>query len=325
MINAQLFRRARRPLAVAVALVAAALAPTFAQEAEEESTDLYIHLETPTRLSYAGEPTRLTILFKNEGEEIWTNPGIEIEAGFQAYDDSGNKLEKKEAPASLKDAQPKVLEPNGYFGKILDLNTLFPKMAEIGSYRVTWSAPGYQEQSIVTRVIKKYDSERDYQAIIETEFGSITLEFYKDLAPLHVKNFIDLANQGFYDGKLFHRTIKGGAVFGGSPTGDERGPGYSIQPEPNGLKILAGSVAQVRNALTGPHESGSIFMIAASAQPNLDNRFTVFARVAEGLETVKAITNLPSVGGTSQTASRPIQDVIMKSVEIREKKTAKGS
>jgi len=197
---------------------------------------------------------------------------------------------------------------------------LFPETKAIGSYRITWSGPDGDVQSVVSRVIRKYDPDKNYQGVIKTEFGKIVLEFYKDLAPLHVKNFIDLANQGFYDGKLFHRTIKGEAIFGGSPTGDERGPGYNLPPEPNGLKILAGSVAQVRNSMTGANESGSIFMIAATEQPGMENQFTVFARVVEGLEAVKSITNLPSIGGTARIASRPIRDVVMNAVEIREKK-----
>jgi cyclophilin family peptidyl-prolyl cis-trans isomerase len=170
-------------------------------------------------------------------------------------------------------------------------------------------------------VIRKYDPERDYQAVIQTEFGSIVLEFYRDLAPFHVKNFIDLTNQGFYDGLLFHRILKGEIAFGGSPTGDERGsPGYNIIPEPNGLKVLPGVVAQVRNSQTGADESGSIFMIATTTQADMDSRVTVFARVVEGLDTVKAITNVPTIGGPARVAARPIKDVVIKKIEIREKK-----
>lgn len=285
---------------------------------------LYVHIETRTSLTYQGEANEVTILFKNVGKDTWQNPGMEIASGFQVYDADGKKLDRATAPPSSKDAQPKVLEPNGYFGTIVDLNTLFPKMTALGTYKITWSGPGVPEKTAMSRVIKKYDSTRDYQAVVETEFGNIVLEFYKDLAPLHVKNFIDLANQGFYNGRIFHRTIKGEAVFGGSPTGDERGgPGYTLPPEPNGLKVLPGSVAEIRNSATGAEESGSIFMITAVPQPDMDNRFTVFARVVDGLETVKAIANLPTAGGSGgRVAARPIRDVVMKSVTIREKKAA---
>ncbi len=316
-------QRARLLAAISFALAAALFAPrVFGEDAPK----LYVHIETPGRFSYSGDPTQVSILVKNEGKAPWTNPGIDVEAGFEVFDGDGAKLEKTKIGPSAKETQPKVLEPNAYFGKIVNLDSIFPKINTIGTYRVTWSAAGIPEQTLVTRIIKKYDPAHEYQGVIETDFGKVVLEFYKDLAPFHVKNFIDLANQGFYNGLLFHRIIKGEAIFGGSPTGDENGsPGYTIFPEPNGLKVLPGMLAQVRNSRTGSDESGSIFMLAATAQPDMDSRVTVFARVVEGLETVKAIANLPTVGGQPRAAARPIKDVVIKKIDIREKKPAKSS
>src|SRR5262245_8975836 len=287
----------------------------------EDAPKLYVHIETPGRYSYSGDPTQVSILLKNEGAALWSNPGIDIEGGFQVFDGDGKKLERTKGAAASKDGQPKILEPNSYFGKIVNLNQYFPKISAIGTYRITWSAPGIPEQSLATRIIRKYDPAKDYQAVIDTEFGKIVIEFYKDLAPFHTRNFIDLINLNFYNGLLFHRILKGEMIFGGSPTGDERGsPGYNVMPEPNGLKVLPGVLAQVRNSQTGAEESGSIFMIAATALPDLDARVTVFGRVGEGLDTVKAIPNLPTVGRRPRAASRPIKDVTIKKVEIQEKK-----
>lgn len=311
------------PLALAIAgSFPGVPAPALGQDGPK----LYVHMETPGRFSYSGDPTQVSILFKNEGNAPWVNPGIDIEAGFQVFDSEGSKVERAKVAPAPRDGQPKILEPNAYFGKIINLNQHFPRITAIGTYRITWSAPGIPEQNLATRIIKKYDPARDYQAVIDTEFGRIVIEFYGDLAPFHAKNFIDLANLNFYDGLLFHRIVKGEMIFGGSPTGDERGsPGYNVPQEPNGLKVLPGVVAQVRNSQTGADESGSIFMIAATAQPDLDGRVTVFGRVVEGLDTVKAITNVPTTGGPARAASRPIKDVTIKKIEIREKKPAKSS
>ena len=304
------------PLAFAIVATLSSL-PSPALGAD--GPKLYVELDARNRFSYTGDSTQVSILFKNEGNAPWTNPGLDIEAGFQVFDSEGKKLERAKLPVLLKDGQPKVLEPNTFFGKIVNLDAYFPKIAGIGTYRVTWSAGGIPEQTLAMRIIKKYDAARDYQAVIDTEFGRIVIEFYRDLAPFHTKNFIDLANLNFYDGLLFHRIVKGEMIFGGSPTGDERGsPGYNIPTEPTGLKVLPGVVAQVRNSQTGSDESGSIFMIAATAQPDLDGRVTVFARVVEGLDTVKAISNVPTVGGPPRAASRPIKDVVIKKVEIRD-------
>lgn len=315
----------RRLLLPVTALMAAALLAAPPSRGED-GPKLYVHIETPGRFSYSGDPAQVSILFKNEGTAPWVNPGIDIEAGFQVIDSDGRKIEKvKPAPFS-KDGQPKQLEPNAYFGRIVDLAALFPKMSAVGTYRITWSAPSIPEQTLATRVIRKYDPKKEYQAVIQTDFGKVVIDFYRDLAPFHVKNFIDLTNLGFYDNLLFHRIIKGELAFGGSPTGDERGsPGYNIPAEPNGLKVLPGVVAQVRNTQTGADESGCIFMIAVAAQPDMDGRVTVFARVVEGLDTLKAITNVPTVGGPPRSASRPIKDVVIRKIEIREKKAVAKS
>ena len=304
--------------AVAIAIMAVTVS---LPARSEDGAKLYVFLESPSRYSYAGDPTQVRISLKNIGKAPWTNPGIDILGGFHVFDSEGGELEKTKVTPLSAETQPKVLEPNAYFGQIIDLQKLFPKINTVGTYRISWTAPDVDEVSLAARIIKKYDPEKSYQAIIETNFGDIVLDFYQDLAPLHVRNFIDLTNLGFYDGRTwFHRVVRNEIAFGGSPTGDERGsPGYTLPPEPNGLRLLTGSVAQVRNTLTGSDESGCIFMITATPQPEMDNRYTVFARVVEGLETVKAITNLPTVGGTAQLASRPIKDVLIKKVEIREK------
>lgn len=329
-------------LSLAAALLLVAAAPSFADEpprpeaakpdatkpeaskpeaARQDGPKLYVELSTPGRYSYVGDPTRVSVLFKNEGNAPWPNPGLDIEGGLQVFGSDGKKLEKAKVASSSKDTQPKMLEPETYYGRIVDLNKLFPKIASTGSYRVTWSGAGLPEQTVAMRVIRKYDPAKEYQAVIDTDFGRIVLEFYKELAPYHTRNFIDLANLDFYNGLLFHRIVKQEMIFGGSPTGDERGsPGYNVVPEPNGLKVLPGVVAQVRNSQTGAEESGSIFMIAATAQPDLDQRVTVFARVVEGLDTVKAIANVPTVSAQARAASRPIKDVTIKKIEIREKK-----
>src|SRR5262245_35304750 len=161
MIGPQL--KARPGLLLAAALVVlVAYAPGFPQEASKETKDakdapkdkLYVHIETRTRLTYAGDPNEVTILFKNEGKDNWINPGMEIEAGFQVYDNAGNKLEKTKAAPANKEGQPKLLTPGSYFGSIVDLNALFPKMTALGTYKITWSGPGVAEKTVMNRVIK---------------------------------------------------------------------------------------------------------------------------------------------------------------------------
>ncbi len=110
------------------------------------------------------------------------------------------------------------------------------------------------------------------RAIIETKFGEIEIEFLADKAPGHVKNFLDLAKKGFYDGTTFHRVIPGFMIQGGDPnTKDlkasrERhgtgGPGYTIKAEFNDTPHKRGVLSMARSA--SPDSAGSQFFICVA-------------------------------------------------------------
>jgi len=147
------------PLALAIAATLSSV-PSSALGAD--GPKLYVELDARSRFSYTGDPTQVSILFKNEGNAPWTNPGLDIEGGFQVFDSDGKKLERGKVPVLSKDGQPKVLEPSNFFGKIVNLDAYFPKITGIGTYRVTWSGGGIPEQTLAMRIIKKYDPARDY-------------------------------------------------------------------------------------------------------------------------------------------------------------------
>jgi cyclophilin family peptidyl-prolyl cis-trans isomerase len=133
------------------------------------------------------------------------------------------------------------------------------------------------------------DTSRRYTARIETSRGPVVVELFGAEAPLTVENFVNLARAGFYDGTTFHRVIPGFMAQGGDPTGTGRGgPGYQFADEfsPR-LRHDAPGVVSMANA--GPGTNGSQFFITLAATPHLDDRHTVFGRVAEGMEVVRAI------------------------------------
>jgi peptidyl-prolyl cis-trans isomerase B (cyclophilin B) len=121
------------------------------------------------------------------------------------------------------------------------------------------------------------------RAIMETDKGIIHLELFDADAPNTVKNFVELANKGFYDGLAFHRVIPDFMIQGGCPntrpgeggmpgTG---GPGYKIDCEINPNKHEAGSLSM---AHAGRNTGGSQFFICHSPQPHLDKMHTVFGK-----------------------------------------------
>ena len=133
------------------------------------------------------------------------------------------------------------------------------------------------------------DPAKQYRATLTTDRGDIVVDLDASAAPRTVNNFVFLAREGFYDGVMFHRVIPNFMVQGGDPTGTGRGgPGYQFEDEfkDNPLRHERG-VLSMANA--GPNTNGSQFFITHAPQPHLDNRHTVFGRVAEGMDVVDAI------------------------------------
>lgn len=156
-------------------------------------------------------------------------------------------------------------------------------------------------KKFTAREIRKMAATR---AVIETRFGNMTVRFFPDVAPGHVKNFIDLANKGFYNGTIFHRVIPGFMIQGGDPiTKDPArrseygtgGPGYTINAEFNNRPHKRGTLSMARTA--NPNSAGSQFFICFQMDPRqqaaLDGHYTVFGEVVSGMEVADKIASLP--------------------------------
>ena len=139
-------------------------------------------------------------------------------------------------------------------------------------------------------VSKKFTSEEikkmsETSAVIETKLGNIELRFFPDVAPNHVKNFIDLAKKGFYDGTTFHRVIPGFMIQGGDPNtkNPDRskhgmgGPGYTIKAEFNKTLHKRGTLSMAR--AQDPDSAGSQFFICVADAPSLNGKYSVFGEV----------------------------------------------
>jgi peptidyl-prolyl cis-trans isomerase B (cyclophilin B) len=137
----------------------------------------------------------------------------------------------------------------------------------------------------------------DKLAVLETNLGTIVIEFFSNDAPKHVDNFIGLAESGFYDGVLFHRIIPGFMIQGGDPNtidGDPStwgtgGPNTSVDAEFNTIKHNRGIVSMARSA--DPNSGGSQFFIVHADSNFLDEAYTVFGRIVtdESFETLDKI------------------------------------
>ena len=155
--------------------------------------------------------------------------------------------------------------------------------------------------------------------IVKTSFGNIKFNLLPDIATETVRNFLQLAKSGFYNGTLFHRIIPGFMIQGGDPntknpnksTWGQGGPGYNLKAEFNTRSHLRGIVSMAR--ATDPDSAGSQFFIVTSDSTFLDKQYTVFGEVVEGMEVADKIVNLPRDGNDC-----PKQEAKMLEVTISE-------
>jgi peptidyl-prolyl cis-trans isomerase B (cyclophilin B) len=145
---------------------------------------------------------------------------------------------------------------------------------------------------------------------MHTSEGDLTLELFDDDAPKTVENFRKLAEDGFYDGLIFHRVIRGFMIQGGCPQGTGTGgPGYTFEDEINDHKVVRGALAM---ANAGPNTNGSqFFIVTADEAPWLDGKHTVFGEVTGGMDVVDKIESTPTDG-----SDRPSSPIGIASVEV---------
>ena len=153
------------------------------------------------------------------------------------------------------------------------------------------------------------------KAIIEMENGgTMTLELYPEVAPITVENFVKLANQGFYNGLIFHRVIAGFMIQGGDPTGTGMGGSkktikgeFAANGVRNDLSHKRGVISMARTQI--PDSASSQFFICHADSTFLDGQYAAFGAVVEGIETVDAIASVPT-----DMRDRPRFDQTMKEV-----------
>ena len=150
--------------------------------------------------------------------------------------------------------------------------------------------------------------------------GVMKAELYPDIAPESVKNFIDLASKGFYNGLIFHRVIPGFMIQGGDPEGTGMGgPGYTIKGEfaangfRNDLKHTRGVLSMAR--AMDPNSAGSQFFVMVADAPHLDGQYASFGKVTSGMEIVdKICKDTPVIDDNGSVA--PNNQPVIKEIRI---------
>ena len=154
-----------------------------------------------------------------------------------------------------------------------------------------------------------------HRAVLETSLGDITIGFTPDKAPEHVRNFLRLAELGVYDDMTFHRVVKGFVVQTGhlptrkTPLSEaQQKQVHDLKAEFNDQRHVLGTLSMAR--LAEPDTASTSFFIVTAPAAMLDDKYTVFGRVEQGLEVVQAIEAVPVNGET------PVQEVTLRRVRI---------
>jgi peptidyl-prolyl cis-trans isomerase B (cyclophilin B) len=160
-------------------------------------------------------------------------------------------------------------------------------------------------------------------AVIKTSEGEMVVQFWTDAAPNTIENFKKLAREGFYDGTIFHRIVKGFMIQGGDPNSKDPakedsygqgGPSYKIKAEFNDHSHQRGVLSMARSS--DPDSAGSQFFICLAPVPRLDHQYTTFGKLIKGADVLEKIGDTPVTRNSSGENSKPTKRVVIESIKI---------
>ncbi len=189
----------------------------------------------------------------------------------------------------------------------VDLRTLYPDLGSVGTY-VLFAVPkgktvdAFVGTPVVIEVladkamggVEVVKLEPLQYEVMTTADGPMTMDFYYDVAPNTVDSFLRLSSEGYYDGLTFHRIVPNFVIQGGDPKGTGTGgPGYSVGAEFNAQPHKEGVLSMAR--ANDPNSAGSQFFVCLDYEQtqHLDNKYTAFGKVVEGMDAVKKIAATP--------------------------------
>ena len=190
--------------------------------------------------------------------------------------------------------------------------------------------PAKPKKKPAPKTAKAHDYART-SALLHTSQGDVTIRFFHDRAPNHVKNFVDLAASGFYNGTLFHRVVKDFVVQGGDPLTkdpknayiwgnagkvDAKGNPVTLKPEFNDTSHRRGIVSMARSS--APDSASSQFFVVLKDYPSLDRQYTVFGEVVKGMDVVDRIAAASDPDPSNPTLGKPRNYQKLNSIELLE-------
>ncbi|MHC4263630.1 MAG: peptidylprolyl isomerase [Planctomycetota bacterium] len=285
-------------MAKTLLIAALAAAPAFGQGNGAPT----VTFEAPTYFVSGGQfQVELTIEAAPGGSTAaawWFTP-----AGFMV---DGKPIQRRESDALIE------LAPNASMTLSYDLG---PYLEVDGSFELSFAQGAYDGEPIAVQMFEAVttrgegavdfmeapaDELDQYLVVLETNRGTMVAEFWPDVAPNHVRNYLDLSGSGFYDGTLFHRCIPGFMIQGGDPQtkdpsksrlwGTGGGP-RKLEAEFNERTHDRGVLSAARSQ--DPDSASSQFFVMHARAPHLDRNYSAFGKVISGLDVVDRIVTSP--------------------------------
>jgi len=283
------------------AMLTASAWRSWAEEPAAPQAGLGVTLRMREDAIYPKHPLVLTMTFVNEGTKpVTLDAAAFAPERFHIIDAKGKGPGKVNpgapTPAALRIDGMETVEQD------VDLSAWYPSLtSKIRVWEISWSHGLLKPAPITVRMTRAYDRDKDRTAVVETDLGRMVWRLLPEEAPNHVKHFVDLARQGFYDGLTIYRSIPGLVAEGGDPNGDGTG-GWDrmLMPE------MSQSIVMKMGLVGSPRRESSptnsfIFFITLGPNDYMSGMQTIFAEVTTGIEVVAKLHRVPSRGDTGDS------------------------
>jgi cyclophilin family peptidyl-prolyl cis-trans isomerase len=278
---------------------------------------VHISLEMVEDAVHPGQDLRVKLTFRGEGEGTATiDAGAFLAERFTVRNAKGTPQKPNSGADPMEGLTVVAFDT---MERVINLSRSYSRLTKRpGAWEVLWTYGDLRAGPLRIRVTEPYDPGKDLRAVVETDLGTMTWTLMPAQAPEHVKHFVDLVRQGFYDGLTIFKATPGLFAVGGDPNGDGTGGWDRLLPPEmsEAIDMQMGLVGALRQGTSTT--SHCIFFILLGPNEYMRGKQTFFARVTEGMEVVARLFRVPSTGETNEAdAYTFLEPVRIRRITIR--------
>jgi cyclophilin family peptidyl-prolyl cis-trans isomerase len=243
--------------------------------------------------------------------------GEELAKGLRLRLPDGKEVQPNK-PEQFAAARTKELGPGGFTGFAFDAALLFPQLQTPGRYELTFTGPGLSASAAV-RIIEEFDPSKKFELTLTTKSGKIVILLDPSLAPVAVRNVVNLTRLEYYNGANITVASPGNML---SWRGDVSAAHRIVPFEPAMGPLLAGSVVLEPSELGGSKGSWPNLAVLLSAKPDMSGKVVSVGRVTAGFDIANKLAGVTTSGPSGRPPFQPLEPVFIVKAEIRELDTS---